>query len=73
MYTEKYVLYNATVSFTCIHNMNELTMRFSDQSFTFTREYIDSLYNSKDLSKRINELETNYDNLDYIKKTVYPN
>lgn len=51
--------------------MNELTMRFSDQSFTFTREYIDSLYNSKDLAKRINELKTNYDNLDYIKKTVY--
>lgn len=71
LYTEKFVLYNATVAFTCIHNMNELTMRFSDQSFTFTREYIDSLYNSKDLAKRINELETNYDHLDYIKKTVY--
>lgn len=71
LYIEKYVLYNATVAFTCISNMNELTMRFSDQSFTFTREYIDSIYDSQDLKKRINALKANYDNLDYIEKTVY--
>lgn len=73
LYTEKYVLYNAIVAFTCISNMNELTMRFSDQSFTFTRAYIDSLYDSQDLKKRIKALSDNYDNLEYIEKTVYQN
>lgn len=70
-YTEKNILYNATIAFTCINNMNELTIRFSDHSFNFTREYIDSLYHSNDLSERLKELATNFDDHDYIEKAVY--
>lgn len=54
---EANILYNATAAFTLINNLSELTMQFSDISYTFTREEINTIYEATTIVERLTQLE----------------